>query len=165
MLGTPRDMMLSWRRSTGLNNGGSNQHQMYFIVHLQNNKSTKVSPQTFFSLFFCFVLLLEEVYYANLYLTTAANSPSDESREGESRGELEGLQSHFTACFSSTDVGGKQQQKKKKQGNILAESTISAGFGLSWRPQPPQQTHFVLHYGLQLFFLLFFCHHNNRVQQ
>lgn len=50
----------------------------------------------------------------------------------ESRGELEGLQSHFTAWFSSTGVGGgQQQQKKKKNGNILAESTISTGFGLS----------------------------------
>lgn len=53
----------------------------------------------------------------------------------ESRGELEGLQSHFTACLSSTNVGGKtttkkKEKKKKNRGNILAESTISTGFGL-----------------------------------
>lgn len=48
------------------------------------------------------------------------------------RGELEGLQSHIIACLSSTDVvvvvGGGTT---KKQGNILAESTISTRFGLS----------------------------------
>lgn len=52
------------------------------------------------------------------------------------RGELEGLQSHFTACLSPTDVeemgwGGATKKKQKKQGNILVESMISTGFGLS----------------------------------
>lgn len=117
MLGTPRDVMLSWRRS---NNGPRTKRRrlesasnVFYCTFTKQQEYKSQSTDVFF-LFFCFVLLLEEVYYANLYLTTAANSPSDESREGESRGELEGLQSHFTACFSSTDVGGKQQQQKKK---------------------------------------------------
>lgn len=65
--------------------------------------------------------------------------------------------------------GGNNNKKKKKNGNILAESTISTGFGLSWPPcpTPNQQTHFVLQYGLLLwvFLFIYFCHHNNSVQQ
>lgn len=48
--------------------------------------------------FFLFVL---EGVYANFYLTTAANNPSDEQGEGR-REELEGLQSNFhKACLSA----------------------------------------------------------------
>lgn len=69
---------------------------MYFIVHLQNNESTK--SQSTDIIFFLFVL---EGVYANFYRTTAANNPSDEQGGGR-REELEGLQSNFhKACLSA----------------------------------------------------------------
>ena len=74
--------------------GGSDQ-QMYFIVHLQNDKRVQKSQST------DIVPLVLEGVYANFYLTAAANSPSDEQVEG-TREEREELQSNFyKACLSA----------------------------------------------------------------
>lgn len=81
--------------------------QMHFIVHLQNNKSTKSQSTDIF-------LFVLEGVYANFYLTTAANSPSDEQREG-TREEPEGLQSNFyKACLSAGKLEHITAEKPKE---------------------------------------------------
>lgn len=82
---------------------------MYFIVHLQNNKSTKVSPQTFFFLFF---FLLEGVYYANLYLTTAANSPSMRAERKRAEGSWRAYNHTLQPAFPPHAWGGGNNKKK-----------------------------------------------------
>lgn len=112
---------------------------MCFNVHLQNDKSTKVSPQTvFFSSFFFFFL---SFLFLRSICKFRSHNCSKRSLRCERRGA--GGRTITLLTYSSIDA------LKQKQGNILADATrarISAPFGF-FRPSSPlnQQTHFVLH--------------------
>lgn len=143
--------------------------QMYFIVHLQNDKRVQKSQSTDI---FSFVL---EGVYANFYLTAAANSPSDEQGKG-TREEQEGLQSNFyKACLSAGTL--EHFCCRGSRGNIenydilsglhgcrdpsreaSFQEQVPARFGFSYRPSHPANT-------LCASYFLLFCHHNKRVQQ
>lgn len=129
--------------------------QMYFIVHLQNDKRVQKSQSTDI---FSFVL---EGVYANFYLTAAANSPSDEQGKG-TREEQEGLQSNFyKACLSAGTLehfAAEDPEETEKTMTFLADY-MGAGIPLGKHPSRSkyplvlafltapliQQTHFVLH--------------------
>lgn len=154
MLWTPRDVMLSWQRSTGLNNGPRKKRRrlesasnVFYCTFTKQQEYKSQSTDVFFLCFFvsfcCWKKYIMQIYISQLQQTVPPMRAERERAEGSWR-----AYNHTLQPVSPPQMWGENNNKKKKQGNILAESTISTGFGLSWPPQPPQQTRFVLHYGL-----------------
>lgn len=114
---------MSRRRSTGLNTvipaeiGAAYKKADARIsikcILLYIYKTTRVQKSVhrcffFFFSFFCWKEYIMQIYISQLQQTVPPMG-------AESRGELEGLQSHFTAWFSSTGVGGGGNNNKKKK--------------------------------------------------
>lgn len=138
---------------------------MYFIVHLQNNKSTKSqSTDNFF-----FVLFWKE--YMQIFISQLQQTVPQTKRE-----ERSWIQSNFhKACLSAGELEhmttGKRKETQKRM-TFLADY-MGAGIPLgvcsprsenllnlafSDHPSQPANT-------LCASYFLLFCHHNKRVQQ
>lgn len=138
--------------------------QMYFIVHLQNNKSTKkFSPQTLFS----FVL---EGVYANFFSQLQQTVPLTNKGKGQER-SWRGYNQTFIKPLCLLANCNILPQKKKKEtrksmtfladymgARIVVRKRESARFGFSHHPSQPANT-------LCASLFLLFCHYNKRVQQ
>lgn len=96
---------------------------MYFIVHLQNNKSTKVSPQMFF--FFSFLFFVGRSILCKFISHNCSKQSLrwEQRAEGSWRAYNHTLQPGFPP--QAWGGGGEQQQQKKKKTETFLRSPQS----------------------------------------
>lgn len=156
--------MLSHWRSNNLNNSVKKTEAQISIkcILLYIYKTTRVQKlvhRHFFSCFFFGRSILCKFLSHN-----CSKQSLDESREEESRGDLEGLQSHFTACLSSTRVGVRETAKKNRE-TFLRSPWSPLVLACPDPPSPQPTNTLCASLWSVVDFCFVFCHHNNRVQQ
>lgn len=136
-----------------------NQHQMDFIVHLQNDKSTKVSPQTFF--FFVFLLFCWKEYmqiYISQLQQTVPQMRAERKRAERSR---RAYNHTFIHPVFLPRIPPQTLENKNRQTFLWTPRAQGSPLVLAFSdPLPPQPTN-----TLCASYCLLFCHHDNRVQQ